>query len=344
MNRDLFYKVHSSLSGDGDETHNPFSGHDGIAPSCDLSEDSNFDDAEESDSSDDTKLARSVEQKLSFGKTRSPASTKTPSKKSTPRTTKSPSNKPSLQGSRNHATDKMEANINKIPEFATVPEPPNFLIFKSLDAAKEGTDFWFDVDVERPECTSPHLVVQIAENQLVEKEFIEVVKITLKQLEDSRDYSSLACWVVCKGRAVVIQTPSVPKWMLDETTHMDSDLNFHHGSDILAASHMTKFNDIARNASRLVQTTLLVFPEDFRLSNGFEWGPVIDGGKVRGIPNEALLDLVPASGGARRTHALRPVSWLFRNIARPRRFLRLEERVKPSDPFEDDKQDGTLFK
>lgn len=206
--------------------------------------------------------------------------------------------------------------LNEVGHRASVPDVPLFMIYKSLDEAKANCNFWFDVDITHPEATCPHLTIQQVGQQKLRKETIQIVKISLKQLVDIRDYSTVQLWIVCKGQAVVVQTPSVPRWMLDEDVHQLSALNFHHGSARLLEGHKTAFNDIARDASRIVHTTLLVFPDNVHCTRQITFPACIDGKQVKPKPHELVVDI--PFGGGNQTHILRPISWVMRNVIKPR--------------------------
>lgn len=232
--------------------------------------------------------------------------------------------------------------MNDASERASPLAPPKFLIVDSINEAKEMCDFWFDVDLEHPEGTCPHFTVTLVPQQTLDKENIEIVKVTMKQLADVRDYPLLRCWCVCKGKAIIIQTPSVPHWMLDPDVHCHDDFGFHLGSSTLENAHKAKFNDIARDPNRLTQKTLLVFPDGYKMTAQLKFPAVINGEFVPAKPHELITTF--AIGSNQRDHALRPISWLLRNAAKPREYLELDERDEPDDPFESDKVAGMPFK
>lgn len=298
--------------------------------------------------SEDSDLAESFDKKLKIRKSLK-ESTTSPKQKIAALASSSSKKKQSSKGGRLSIESIADSStmdvfgMNDVSEPATPKEAPKFLIIKTIDEAKAMCDFWFDVDLDRPETTCPHFTVTHIPKQTLDKESIEIVKVTMKHLTDVRDYPLLRCWCVCKGKAIVIQTPSVPRWMLEPEIHCDEELQFHLGSSRLEDAHKTKFNDIARDADRLIQTTLLVFPDGYKMTAQLKFPAVIDGESVPAKPHELVLSLKTGESKA-RDHALRPISWLVRNAAKPREYLELDVPVDPEDPFEEDKVAGMPFK
>lgn len=229
--------------------------------------------------------------------------------------------------------------LNERRERAKIPEPPNVLIFNSLEDAKDKCDFWFDIDLEHPKRTCPHLVVYKIASQKMKKEFAELIKIFYKNLSNIRDYPLCHLWVVCKGRAIVVHSPSVDRWMTKDEYHSDASFGFHHGSEYCMESHQQEFNDIVRNADRLYHRTLLILPVGYLCTGQLDITITLDGEKVKNIPSE--LDVKMDVNNKERKHVFRPVSWILCNIAAPLKLSELNEKFKPEDPFEEDKGAGT---
>ena len=247
-------------------------------------------------------------------------------------------------GKTTHSQDTMNVDMLGLNEFGTkaeLPDAPAYLTFASLDEAKEACDFWYHVDMMHPERTAPHLTVTHCEYQKVGKEKAELVKVCYNHLIDARDYPLCNCWVVCKGHALFVWTPAVPRWQLEDTIHTAVDFNFHQGSPYLEETHTLKFNDIARDANRLIHKTLLIMPEGYVLTGHIQLPLTLDGEKAQGKPCQKELDIL--AFGKLRKHVLRPVIWVLRNAAASRSFYSLEDKKKESDPFEADMSAGTDF-
>lgn len=247
-------------------------------------------------------------------------------------------------GKTKYSQENMSINTSQLSDYgikAEYPKAPPFLQYDSIDDAKKDCDFWYVVDIEHPERTAPHLTVTLCEVQRVGQEKAELVKVCYNHLIDAHDYTLCNCWVVCHGRALVVWTPSVPRWQMEKEIHGDEEFKFHQKSPYLEETHTLKFNNIARDANRLLHKTLLLMPDGYVLTGQIKLPVNFDGEQVQTVPCEKEIDITVF--GKQRKHVLRPVTWVLRNAAASRSFYQLDEISKSADPFGADLSAGTDF-
>ena len=187
--------------------------------------------------------------------------------------------------------------------------------------------------------TCLHLHVRVVGKQKIGKELVSVVKITLPQLIDIRDYPACNLWVVCHGRALMVWTPSVPRWMSDDSIHQDTGFNFHHSSDYFTESHKADYNEISQTSDRQIHKTLLILPEGRVFTSDVEAPMTLNGCKVQKNPCQLEKEITHLT--TPRKHVFRPISWIVRDIAKPREYLDLDDVATPLDPFDSDSKAGT---
>ena len=171
-------------------------------------------------------------------------------KQGKPKTQKPTSEKQDLHDkpSKSHVTHKKAETSDSthclLETPAILQEPPQLLVFESLNKAKKACKWYFEADLTHPEETAPHVMAERVPKQLHQGECIKVIKFTLKHLVDVQNHSQVSLWVVCNGRGLALQETSALEWMTDPRIHASPKFGFHHGSSHIEGEHKSKFNVI----------------------------------------------------------------------------------------------------
>jgi hypothetical protein len=141
--------------------------------------------------------------------------------------------------------------------------------FTSLVEAEEACDYVVDVDLDHPDRNGgSFLIQQVAQVKIRSgAELAESVKVTGINMTDLTDFEAYDATLVLGGRALWIQCPTLPSWMIDLHGHFAA---FHNNDFRFAEQHQVLMTDIAGgDPRRQLSYTLLVFPGNMKCTADF---------------------------------------------------------------------------
>jgi hypothetical protein len=89
------------------------------------------------------------------------------------------------------------------------------LLFFSKDSS-------FKLSFQNP-CDNFGFFVYITKNEMIDYEACTILTIVLPHLADLRDFENTEATIVTSGRSILLQQPTVPKWMLENQADVRED-------------------------------------------------------------------------------------------------------------------------
>jgi hypothetical protein len=191
------------------------------------------------------------------------------------------------------------------------------------------------LDLECPEKNGEYFVHRINEiRDSSGTELIDVIKVILPHMVDSRDFSTYKATVVLGGTALMMQKPAVPFFLL----HDHEDLFFSEVKYCARTkdAHAVHANRINADVNCQVWRTLLVFPD------GMTCAPVMDGAIKKKTKNKYKINMClrkitstyergKTEPREKVTQEFYPAYWLVRIHDEQRRLLKAEEEEEEED-------------
>lgn len=183
----------------------------------------------------------------------------------------------------------------------------------SLVPSSYSADEIIQLNFEYPERNGDFFVLQVTDVK-INSELVDQIKIILPHLTDLHDFKHFQAQLILKGKGILVQMPSVPRFLLENLEEFFSKESKRcERTEQIHAVHTTK---IINDFSRQVKTVLLLFPAGVSCAPAFG--------------NDAKLTLRAMS----LTHTMAsktynqiyfPGFWLFKVLSDDRRLLKLEE-------------------
>jgi hypothetical protein len=191
------------------------------------------------------------------------------------------------------------------------------------------------LDLDSPEMNGEFFVHRINEiRDSSGTELIDEIKIILPHMVDCRDFSSYKASLVLGGKALMIQKPAVPFFLL----HDHEDLFFSEVKYCARTkdAHAVHANRIKADVNCQVRRVLLVFPD------GMTCAPVTDGAMKKKAKDKNKIKMclrtitkTYASGKTvpreMTAQVFYPAYWLVRIHNEQRRLLKAEEEEEEDD-------------
>jgi hypothetical protein len=157
-------------------------------------------------------------------------------------------------------SDSSPVKIARPPAKSYTPVKPKTQMF---------CDYVVDVDLDHPDRNGgSFLIQQVAQVKIRSgAELAESVKVTGINMTDLTDFEAYDATLVLGGRALWIQCPTLPSWMIDLHGHFAA---FHNNDFRFAEQHQVLMTDIAGgDPRRQLSYTLLVFPGNMKCTADF---------------------------------------------------------------------------
>jgi hypothetical protein len=191
------------------------------------------------------------------------------------------------------------------------------------------------VDLDRPEQNGGFFVFRITDVKASNgMELIDMIKIMLPHVVDLRDFSKYQAHLVLKGKALLIQQPTLPYYLLHE--HEELLLTEKDKCVRTEQAHSVHANRVLEDSSRLVKSTLLVFPPGVLCSVDFTTAAsATDGHKVKLYLRSLSTNSKLGTNDKETSQTFVPCYWLMRVLEDDRRLLKLDSAGTGGDTLED---------
>lgn len=197
--------------------------------------------------------------------------------------------------------------------------------FPSLSDAEEACDYIIDVDLARPERNGGAFIINLVPFLKIRggAELAESIKVTGIHMTDLRDYPYYDGTLVVGGRALLVECPSVPCWMMDD--HKEHE-NFHNKDHRFEDTHQNLVTALTSEEDRLTIKTLFIFPGKMRCTNDFSSAVVVPPPGIEELRIQMVdveVDETP------KKQNFNPFFWTLRVIPDPgeRKLLSLDPRA-----------------
>lgn len=152
-------------------------------------------------------------------------------------------------------------------------------------------------------------------------ELIDVIKVQIPHVADLRDFELYSLHVVLKGRALLLQQPSVPFFML----HEQEDVFRMEKERCIRQEQVQTIavNSILEDPRRQVRKTLIYLPDGMRVSANLS-EKIMDGEKCT-LNLRAMNKSVDVGKIKKKKyhHSFHPCFWYVRTIGESRKMLKI---------------------
>jgi hypothetical protein len=185
------------------------------------------------------------------------------------------------------------------------------------------------IDLEHPENNGGFVVCRVTDGEASRgKELIDTIKVLLPHIADLRDSSKYQAHLVLNGKAMLIQQPTVPYYLLNE--HQDL-LNEQNECVRSKQAHSVQVDRILKDSSPLMKNTLLMFPPGVMCSADFTMAAIpTEGDKVKIYQRTLTATRELGKSDRASTQVFVPCYWMVRVLADNGKNFKLRDNNKRS--------------
>jgi len=205
------------------------------------------------------------------------------------------------------------------------------MTFSSLEEAVNMVDDVIYVDFSFPEANSNGLFIQRLDQirSPSGNELISLCKVMLYHIVDLRDFQKHSGLLVCGGAALLVEVPSVPFFLLEESLNLlNAEKNRCDRTEDLTAAAMNK---IKRDPTRQTRSILLVFPEGVTCSADFSDNAPTTDKKVKLALRNVESAFVLGKKQAPCTQRCYPGCWQLRILKKEADVLKFDDEDNECD-------------